>query len=372
MKNQLIAISALIGTIIGAGFLGIPYVVMLSGFPIGLLHLLIIGIIITLTMLYLGEIALRTSSNHQLSGYAEKYLGKKGKIIMIIAVAFGLYTAILAYLIGEGQSLSFLIFNNLEHSFTIGIIFWLIMSLLCYFGIKALEEGDSLGVAAIFIIVILIAILFTSKVDISNLSYTNTKYFFAPFGVVLFAYLAFSVVPEIKRILNKEKKQMKSTIIIGHIIAFLVYVLFTVIVLGFKGSSTPQLSTLALGKPFIFLGMLTMFTSYLSLSIILMDNLIYDFKISKFKSWLLTTLIPLILFIILTLTNSTSFTLVLGVGGVLSGGLMAILILFMIKSAKINGDRKPEYEMPYSSVLTWILIIIFILGATLEIINAIK
>ena len=80
VKKAILAASTLIGTIIGAGIFGIPYVVVKSGFPIGLTHILIIAILTIITMLYLGEIALRTKENCHLAGYAEKYLGKKGKI----------------------------------------------------------------------------------------------------------------------------------------------------------------------------------------------------------------------------------------------------------------------------------------------------
>ena len=105
------AVAVLMGAIIGAGVLGIPYVIAQSGFKIGLIHLIIIGIIMAILMLYLGEITLRTKKDHQLAGYAEKYLGKKGKIIMAAAFGFGIYASLTAYLIGEGESLAILFIN---------------------------------------------------------------------------------------------------------------------------------------------------------------------------------------------------------------------------------------------------------------------
>jgi hypothetical protein len=65
----------------------------------------------------------------------------------------------------------------------------------------------------------------------------------------------------------------------------------------------------------------------------------------------------------LTFTNKTNFTSVLGIGGVISGGLTAILILVMIPKAKIHGDVKPAYSIPYNKFLAGILILIFIIGA---------
>jgi amino acid permease len=144
-----------------------------------------------------------------------------------------------------------------------------------------MKEADALGVIAVFAMITIIFFLFIEKIETSNLSYINISNSFMPFGVILFAYLAFSIMPEIKKILNNERKKIKTAIIVSYSITFLIYVIFTLIVLGFKGQSTPELATLALGKPFIILGMLTMFTAYLSLSVALMDTYIYDFKMKN-------------------------------------------------------------------------------------------
>jgi len=367
MTKTLAATSTLIGTIIGAGILGIPYVVMKSGFSIGLAHLVLVAIIMIITMLYLGEIALRTKQNHHLSGYAAKYLGKKGKTAMFIAFSFGIYAALLAYLIGEGESLSHLIFGTSSYSLYLGIAFWIFMSLLSYYGLKALEEGETVGVIFILIMVISITLLAWNRIDINNLNYINYKNIFLPFGVILFAFLGFAAVPETIRILNKERRLMKKTILTANFIVLIIYALFAAVVLGFKGFATPQIATLALGKPFIFLGMLTMFTSYLALSIALIDSIRFDFNKTKTKAWLYTIFPAFIVYLFLNLINRTSFTKVLGIGGTISGGFTAVLILLMINSAKKKGDRRPEYSIPYSKILTGILITIFTLGVLAEI-----
>src|SRR3990172_1958148 len=108
VDSKFAALAVLLGTIIGAGILGIPYVVSKSGFAIGVVHILLIGIIMAIIMLYLGEIVLRTRTTHQLPGYAEKYLGQSGKKIMLAAMAFGIFSALIAYLIGEGRSISYM------------------------------------------------------------------------------------------------------------------------------------------------------------------------------------------------------------------------------------------------------------------------
>ena len=102
-KHFLEAIATLTGMVIGAGILGIPYVIAKSGFLTGLIDLVIIGLAILVLNLYVGEIVLRTKEKHQLTGYAKKYLGKWGKRLMMFSMVFGLYGALIAYTIKEGE-----------------------------------------------------------------------------------------------------------------------------------------------------------------------------------------------------------------------------------------------------------------------------
>lgn len=363
------AIATLMGTSIGAGILGIPYVVSKSGFPIGFLHLLIIGILVMVTALYIGEIGLRTKKNHQLPGYAEIYLGKPGKLVMFLSFVFGIYSALLAYLIGEAESLSIIFLNTEQFSLYFGIGFWILISAITFRGIKSLEEGEKIGISAIIILIISILVLLWKNISLENLSYIDTSNAFVPFGVILFAYLGFAAIPEVERILSKQKKRTKFTIITSYSLVFIIYTIFTLVVLGSLGIGTTEIATLSLGKIFILLGMITMLTSYLALSIAMISTLRFDYKLKKNIAWLITSFPPLAIFIFLEFFHVSSFSKVLGVGGALSGGLTAIIILSMINKAKTHGERIPEYSMPFHPIIKWILIAIFIAGATFEIVN---
>lgn len=371
MNKKFDAISTLIGTIIGAGVLGIPYVVMKSGFGIGLINILFLGFILCLVLLYLGEVTLRTNKIHQIPGYAEKYLGKNGKIFVFIIFTLGIYFSLLAYLIGESKSISYLIFGNTSYSLAFGIAFWLIMSFASYFGIKALKKGEDIGLLILGTLIILITILGLKKLDLTNLTYNITTNFYVPFGVILFAFLGLAAVPEIRRILSKDKILMKSSIIYSYIIVSIIYITFTLVVLGINGKNTPEIATLALGKTFILIGIITMFTSYLSLSIALIDTLHYDFKIKKLKSWTITVIPAFLIYLSLALTNNDSFTKVLGIGGVITGSLSIIAVLLMVESAKKIGERNPEYSIPLPKIIKYGIIIVLLIGAILEILSTI-
>ena len=132
-----------------------------------------------------------------------------------------------------------------------------------------------------------------------------------------------------------------------------------------------QIATFALGKPFILLGMITMFTSYLSLSMSMMDTFYFDFGKTRTHAWLITIAIPLVLYSVLTLLQQAAFVTVLSVGGIISGSITAILILAMVRRAKQQGNRSSSYTMPSSKYLLFILALLFIIGAGAEIIQKI-
>ena len=371
-KNFWTAVSILIGTCIGAGVLGIPYIASQSGFFVTLAYILGIGVIILFLNLYLGEIALRTKGDHQLVGYAEKYLGKKGKHLMEFSIVFGVYAAIVAYALGIGESLSFLFFENSNYTTLFGIGFGVLMSVLFWRGRNSLKNFEKIGVAIILFLLLFIFFNFINKIDYSNLTYFNPENIFLPFGVVVFALLAFHSIPELKIILNKNKIAMKKALIIGTLTCILFYILFAFLILGYKGISTPEVATIALGGIFILLGIFTMFTSWLSLGTALEESYILDEKILKKKSWVFVSVIPLLIFLAVQFSDFFSFTIILSIGGVVSGGLAAILILLMVRKAKDGGNRKPEYSVPINWFVAAFFILIFLAGIVREVFLALR
>ncbi len=371
-RSFFVAVSVLVGTCIGAGVLGIPYVAAKAGFFPTLGFIILIGAIILLVNLYLGEIALRTKKNHQLVGYAEKYLGKKWKHLMEFATVFGIYAALVAYMLGVGESISFLIFGDIKYNLFFGIIFGGAMSFLIKGGVGALKRFEKIGVIIILSLLVVIFGLFIDKVNFQNLFVFNSYYLFLPFGVVLFALMAFHSIPEVKLVLKGNEKLFKKTMIVGTLISVVFYILFTLVVVGFKGGETPQVATLALGSVFVFLGIFTMFTSYLAGGNALFENFIFDERWHKKMSWFFASIIPIAIFALIKLIPFFSFTNILSIGGVVSGGILGVMILLMIRKAKVKGDRKPEYSVSNKWWLTGLISLIFIFGVVREIILAFR
>ena len=363
------AIATLSGTVIGAGFLGIPYVVSKSGFGLGLIHMVGIFIIMVSLYLILGEIVLSSKTLHQIPGYASKYLGRKTKHFIFLASAIGFYAAFIAYLIGEGQSLSYLFFGNLNYVLWFGLGFFVLMALLTFKGIKVFKKVEPWVVGLVLVVVLILGVMNLGKIDLGNLTYNNPSNLFVPFGVVLFSFLGVSSIPEIRRVLKGNEKVMKKAIIIGALIPLIVYILFTVIVLGLYGSNVAEVATISFGKIVTLLGMLTMFSAFLALGLAMQDTYRFDYGLHQKLAWFLTLIVPLLLFIPIQIFGLAGFTKVLSIGGSISGGILVIAILLIhehLRDFKKKRHRKPEFRIHIHLLVKMLLICLFIVGIVYE------
>ncbi len=371
----LIATATLVGTIVGAGILAIPYVVAQSGFLFGLIITVALGLAFLVLNLMAGEIVLRTKKQYQLTGYAGKYLGPWAKRLMMFSMLFSIYGALTAYLIGEGETLRaiFRWGNPLWYS----ILFFIIAFLIIHKGVKAAGNAELFLILILLAIVIIIGIFSYQDINPSNLTTLNWTKFFAPYGVILFALAGIPAIPEMQEVLGEEKAKMKKAIIIGSVIPIILYILFAFIVIGVIGlenfevlQPNQKIATVALSiysSPILgvlanCIAVLTMFTSFLTLSIALIETYEYDYAFPHSSALLLTFSVPLLI----TLFSLSTFITIIAITGAFAGGLQAILLIFTFWKARLNGDRVPEYSLGRYQFIGSFLILLFSLGVVIE------
>ncbi|MBU1198820.1 MAG: GerAB/ArcD/ProY family transporter [Nanoarchaeota archaeon] len=367
-KRLFIAVSTMVGCVIGAGILGIPYVIAKAGFLTGLINIVGIGLIIMLLHLYLGEVILRTKGKHQLTGYAEKYTGKIGKYFMFISMILLIYGALIAYTLGGGEALASILGWDV---LLCSIIFFGILSWLIYIGLNAIEKSEAFVMPVIIIIVLLIFFLALPRINLINLSGLSFSKLLLPYGVVLFSFLGSAAIPEMKEELEKNKKQLKKAIIIGCTIPIIIYILFAFGIVGVLGSETHEIGALGLasilGEKMVFIGaifaLLTLATSFLALGLALKELFWYDYKLRKNTSWLLACFVPFILFLLIKVFHIASFVTILNITGIVSGTIIGILTVFMVFNAKKKGNRKPEYTIYINKFIGVLLILFYLIGA---------
>ncbi len=371
-----IAATTLIGTVIGAGILGIPYAIARAGFLYGLILIVLIGISFIFLNLFLGEVVLRTRQQHQLTGYAGKYLGPTGKKIMAFSMLVGIYGALTAYLIGEGTALQVIFKVGSPTFYT--IIFFILAFYIVYRGIKTTGEAELILVSTLIVIVLAIGFLSWDRLNPANFSGHDLTKLLLPYGITVFAFVGSAAIPEMQEELGREKKKMKKAILIGSIFPIFVYLLFTVVIMGMVGieqfeilKPNERIATVALSlysSPLLgilanILAVLTMATSFFTLGLALLETYQYDYNISRNVALLATFSFPLLVAVF----KLTTFIAVLGVTGVLSGGLDGILIVLMYWKAKLKGDRTPEYSLPLLKPVGITLISMFALGILYQI-----
>ncbi len=376
MKNNsfFLSIALLLGTMIGAGIFGVPYVVSRSGIFPALFYFLILGGASLLIHLFLGEIILRTEGKHRLPGYAQKYLGDRAKILTAFSVILGIILALLAYIILAGNFLNILFssFGGLS-SFHFSLIFSLVLFPFIVKKVKFVAKTEVLTNIIFFLIIFLIFFLSLEKINLDNFSLLADELvwenIFLPYGVILFALIGWSAIPEMAEILEKkeDKKQFKKAIIFSIIIAIFIYLLFVFSVVGVSGKNTsPETFSglISYLDPKIILlgvlaGIITIADSFLILSLHLRNTLIYDYGFQIIPALFMSWGLPLILFLL----GFRQFIDVIGITGTLIGAIEGILIVLIFKKAKILGNREPEYSLEIPSFITNAIIIMFVVGA---------
>ncbi len=357
----------LIGITLGAGILGLPYIISKAGFLTGLIVMLIVGLIMLLTTLYYGEIILRTKGKHQITGLAEKYLGSKSKHFIFIINTLSIYGALAAYTIGIGQALTALLGFSPK---ILSIISFIILSILIYFNIKIIEKFESIFTPLKIIIAIIISILMFKFINLNNLLVFNVKNILIPYGISIFAFTGISAIPEMSEEL-RNKKYLLYSIITGMVITFIIYILFILSLVGSLNSinevATVSLSQFGPGIKLLanLFAVFAMVTGFIVLGFALKESLILDYKVKNRKSWLIVIIVPFLILI----SGYIGFTKILELIGAIAIGILLLSILIMHSKAQKLGDRKPEYELKDSKFLKIFLAIIIIIGIIFSVIT---
>lgn len=368
-KNFFEAVAVLVGTIVGAGIFGLPYVVMKAGILVGLFYFLFLGLIVLLIHLIYGEIALRTSAIHRIVGYGKIYLGQPGKKMLLISALVGLLGSNLVYLILGGSFLT-TIFGGSTIFYI--IIFWTFLSLGIVLDWKRISFLEFFMTAFLILVIAIIVIYSFSYFQVNNFQLINFKYFFLPWGVIFYALSGASAIPELREVLGPRESHIKKAIIVGTIIPIVIYLFFVLSVVGATGQQTTEEAISGIknffGNEAIFLaaifGVLSVATSYLVMGMVLKKIFIYDLKINQLAATLLVCLAPLILYLL----GLQNFIQIISFLGLWLGAVEGILILSMHRRAKRMGDRQPEYSLSIPKFIYYLIGLIFILGPILSVI----
>jgi len=360
------ALAVFAGTVIGVGMFGLPYVAFKAGFFVVVLYFLFMSVVAITIHLLLGKVALGTRELHRLPGYAGKYLSSRWKNISLLVLGLGLTGALLAYLIVGGKFLSFLFspyFGGSNLIYT--LLFFSAGAYLIFRGIRSISQVELALLLFFFAIVILFFVRVYSFINLDYLKDIDLSYFVLPYGVVLFSLWGSAIIPEVKEMLGGDSKTLKKVIISGILLATLTYLFFIFTVFGASGPFTSEEAISGLARAlgdnivklgFIF-GIITCFTSFLTLGLTLKKVLWYDFNLSPNLSWFIACFFPLFLFLV----GFRKFIEVIGLTGAVAIGLEGLIIVFLYR------EFLRKKLAPKMNPLFYILPLLFVLGIAFEI-----
>lgn len=365
-KNCIYGLCTLSGTIIGVGLFSLPYIASQVGIWIMLGYFIILGAITIIVHLLFGEVALKTPDYLRMPGFVRIHLGRWAEKVSLVSIILGLFGANLAYLIIGGKFFNSLF--GLENELFGSLIYFIVGAILIYSGIKAVSKVEFWGLILFFIILIAIFLNGLPHFRATNLiSSISNKDLFLPYGPILFALWGAALIPEIEEMLKKRKHLLKKIIFIALLIPIITYLAFTFFVAGISGADTSDEAIAGLTKFLdnkiiilaLFFGLLTTFTSFISIGLTLKKVFNYDLKINKGLSWFITSFTPFILFLL----GFQNFIKVISFVGGITIGIDGILIIFMYQKIK-KGKRIAFLVTP--------LILIFVLGIIYQIIYFIR
>lgn len=363
---------AVVGCGIGSGCLGTAYSARLAGFPVITFWLIVSGITTLFSMYYVAETALRTRRMMQLPGLAERYVGPIGKIMVFLAVTLNAFSCLIAYFNGSGNIINSL----LGIPNWVGTMMFLIPGVIVVLvGLKAVGvAGKYLAAAMTIMLVILCGASLVSKdADLSRLFISNWSYAVPIFNVAAFSYIGQYLVPDLARGLSHDPKKLAPAMLIGQLItaALLILVPLGCFVIS-PADQISQVATIAWGQALgswamytanIF-ALIAMFTSFCPISQTLVSSIVDFFKFESDSDNKIRIPIMLVVYaipLVLVFGGFVGFVDAIYFSGTFCAAIMAILPVFMLNSARKNGDFEPVWNCGWmaSKPMQWFIIILY-------------
>jgi len=361
----------LIGTIVGVGMFGIPFVMREAGFLTGAFLLALLTAVILAVHLAYARIVLATPTVHRLPGYVRLYLGPIPALVAALSNVLGLGGALLAYVVLGGAFL-----GSIAHYFLPGVpasagpmLFFVFGFLVLLRGLRF--EGLANAVLTIGLVggVIGLALALPHREAFGSLLTFGSFSVAAAYGVILFALDGAAVIPNMRMILGRATERLRPTVIIGVLVPAALYLVFAIAVITATGAGTTPdaVSGIAVrfGEPFLLIGALIGFlatiTSFIGLGGALEEMLVSDLRIRRRRA--LAGMAGAVL--VLYLLGVNDFLVIIGVVGAFAIGIDSAFVLAVERRLPAPFRRLPSW-------LRFVLMLLFAVGAVLEIIHIVR
>lgn len=350
------AVMLVVGATIGSGVLGLAYASRKAGWPVLITWLLAAGFLSVASMLYVAETALRTRRPLQLSGLAEKYVGKAGSWLIFFSVGATSFCSLIAYITGCGKILSTFLGLPLEEA---SLLFSIGATAVVWLGLKVTGAAEKfLGLGMILMLVLLVGASFLrARVPLDEILYAHWTWGIPVFNIAVFCYAVQYIVPELARGFRDRPEKLVPAILGGTGISFLILALVPLAVfLMLPGKEITEVASLSWGRalenPLFYLlvnffAFCAMLTSFWAIAESFLTNCIerLGFRSERdIRSRALCLAFIVIPPIFLASSGMVGFVSAIFSAGTFGGIIMSVLPVFMLRSARKKGDQEPCWQ----------------------------
>lgn len=362
----------ILGAIIGAGVLGIPYVVAAVGLTTGLLYVLGLGLIVLVLHLMVCELVLITPEPMQIGGLVGRYVGPSaGRLVGWSMAATGV-CAMVAYLLGIGTTADLLFHQVIPYSspqLWMGIA-WLLMTFVVVRGARVLARLDGVFVTLIFLAIFLLLLLSVPHINYTPVLQASWRNFFMPYGVILFAFMGLSSIATAEEIVPRHPRILRKSVLWASSISIVLYLLFAWTMVCVMGAATPAVAThgigLYLGPVAHIFGNLFALTAMLgalcTMAYAMRRALEWDLHYRKVIAVACTVGIPIAIIGV----GVRDFILAMSVAGAVFGSMNAVLIcIAYVRALHSRGGARMYHRFGSWSVS--LVVLVFAIAAVLTI-----
>lgn len=339
-ENTLGATLLITGCSIGAGMIGFPVMTALAGFFPSTIAMILCYLFTTITGLLILESTLWFDQKVNLLSIAQFALGKSGMMITGFLFLSLFYCLFVAYIDSGGQLFSEILSVIVQQQISreIGIVACVtFVAAIIYAGTKivdGLNRGLMIGLVVSYGTLITVGL---SEVNFNKLLTFDITAAISTIPILLICFGFQNLVPSLTYYLQRNSDAMRFAIIVGNLIALLLYVVWNFVILGMlsetkAGKSESEMvigllegsSHVAMVVTFIkIFSFCAILTSFLANAMTFVDFLKDGLKVtSKFKHECLVYGLVLIPPMIFTLSYPHLFLKALG----LAGGLVDVLL----------------------------------------------
>jgi len=296
-KNVFLPVALLTATIIGAGIFSLPYIFARAGWKMGLIYLAAAPVIFYYLHTMYADVILRSGGKFKFVGYARHYLGELAFWLSILVTVIGSVLTLTAYLV-LAASFAKIIFSAVPYFYHENFsVFWILATAAIFVSVKRMAWFEFYVTVGMVILIFLIFGfgLAAGPGKFLTLPEFNPIYLFLPFGPVLFSFSGRTAIPSLIDYYRENKLSFlnfKKIVLAGTAIPTVVYLMFTVGIIGISVIVTKDSVASIAALPWVFgmivaaFGLLSLWSSYivigLSIYEILRDDL--GFNLGGFNS----------------------------------------------------------------------------------------